>query len=495
MIRPSLDYTSKDFDALRDRLFNLIPSAFPQWTDRQVADFGNLLVEMFAFCGDVLGFYQDNQANESRWTTARLRRSMIAMAKMITYVPQGASAASTDLTIQLATPPVGHVDIAIGDTFKTLDAANPVTFQAVSSATIAAGSDPPTAVVTIENSEPAEDIVQSTDLPNQAYTLQQGPYLDGSLAISAADGSYALVDDFLTSTASDHHATVAVDENDKAKVVFGDGLRGSIPTGAITFDYKTGGGSAGNVVAGAIAKANNSYADNLGNPVSLSVTNLSRASGGLERQTVEGIRTGGPRSLRALTRTVGREDYEINALRVPGLARALMMSSDEKPSVLENNGELYLVPAGGGDASQALKDAVAAMITTTYPKTITFRVALFTASYLVVNIATRVHLTAGALPAVVGPAIRAALAAFFAITNADGAQNAEINFGYYLEGALAWSDVFNAIRDTTGVRKVDDGLGNLTMNGSASDLDVLQQQFPVLGTVTIVDAVTGQALP
>lgn len=494
-IQTSLDYTSKDFDALRDRLFNVIPSAFPGWTDRQVADFGNILVELFAFVGDVLGFYQDNQAQESRWTSARLRRSLLSMAKLIGYIPPGASAATADLTIQLSAPPIGSVIISAGDIFRTLDATNPIVFQALTAATIEAGADPPVATVAVENSSAAQDIVQSTDLPNQEYQLGEGPYLDDSLSITAADGAYAIVDDLLSSTGVDHHATVAVDENSKARVKFGDGIRGSIPTGTITFSYKTGGGSAGNVSPNTIKKPAKAYVDNFGNPVTVSVTNLAKAGGGFERQTVEGMRQGAPRSLRSLTRTVGREDYEINARRVKGVARALMLSADESPSILENNGALYLVPEGGGAASTATINDVRAMITTEYPKTITFQTSIYSVLYLPVNVSTRVHLVKGAVPGIVGPAVRKALAAFFAITNADGSQNGAIDFGYYLEGALAWSDVLNAIRDTPGVRKVDDGLGNLTLNLASEDVAVPLEQFPILGSVVIIDAVTGLALP
>jgi len=61
----SVDYTDKDFDALRARLIALIKSVFPDWTDFDVASFGNLLVELYAYVGDVLTFYQDNLARES----------------------------------------------------------------------------------------------------------------------------------------------------------------------------------------------------------------------------------------------------------------------------------------------------------------------------------------------------------------------------------------------------------------------------------------------
>ena len=78
----SVDYTDKDFDALRARLIALIKSVFPDWTDFDVASFGNLLVELYAYVGDVLTFYQDNLARESRLVTATQRKSVMALAKI-----------------------------------------------------------------------------------------------------------------------------------------------------------------------------------------------------------------------------------------------------------------------------------------------------------------------------------------------------------------------------------------------------------------------------
>ena len=48
------DLTSKDFDSLRQRLIALVQTVFPDWSDFEIANFGNLLIEMYAFVGDVL---------------------------------------------------------------------------------------------------------------------------------------------------------------------------------------------------------------------------------------------------------------------------------------------------------------------------------------------------------------------------------------------------------------------------------------------------------
>ena len=48
MLAQATDYTDKDFDSLRLRLQALVRSVFPTWTDFNVGNFGNLLIELYA---------------------------------------------------------------------------------------------------------------------------------------------------------------------------------------------------------------------------------------------------------------------------------------------------------------------------------------------------------------------------------------------------------------------------------------------------------------
>ena len=74
-------------NSLRLRLRNLVRSVFPEWTDFNVASFGNILVELYAFVGDVLAYYQDNQARESRIATATQRGETLTR-QLLTYSRQ-----------------------------------------------------------------------------------------------------------------------------------------------------------------------------------------------------------------------------------------------------------------------------------------------------------------------------------------------------------------------------------------------------------------------
>src|ERR1700694_5225033 len=105
LLAHAADYTDKDFDSLRLRLENLVRSVFPEWTDFNVANFGNILLELYAFVGDVLAFYQDSEAGESRIATATQRKNLIALTKLLGFRPSGARAATVDAVFTLAAVP------------------------------------------------------------------------------------------------------------------------------------------------------------------------------------------------------------------------------------------------------------------------------------------------------------------------------------------------------------------------------------------------------
>jgi hypothetical protein len=165
----SLDYTDKDFDSLRLRLQNLIRSVFPDWTDFNVASVGNILLELFAFVGDVLTFYQDNQARESRIITATQRKNIIALAKLLGFQLAGARAATADVQFTLGEPPAADVTLPAETVVRTQEVTDPVRFQLLAPVTIFKPADPPVATGAVENSEPQDKLFESTGFANQEF--------------------------------------------------------------------------------------------------------------------------------------------------------------------------------------------------------------------------------------------------------------------------------------------------------------------------------------
>jgi hypothetical protein len=505
LLGPSTNYTDKDFDALLARCQNLIATAFPEWTDQERANFGNILVNMFCFVGDVLTKYQDNQAAEAFIGRVTQRRNILALCKQIAYTPTGNTVAQVDVQLTATPAPTGTLTVPTRTKVRTEAITNPVVYETLADVIFPPGASGPI-TITAENAEQKSELFTPTNRANQEIKLRDRPYVDGSLVVTAGNGVYEVVSDFLDSAASDRHCVVVVDQNDRATVRFGNGINGAIPAGSITATYKIGGGTAGVVEANTLRKLAGTYTDSFGNAINVSVTNPSPSTIPADRQTVDEIRLAAPRSLRVLTRTVAREDYEINALRVPGIARALMLTSDQDPAIDENTGMLFIVPRGGGLPTQDMKDDVKTMVTVTYPNTLTFDVGVYDVNYLVVNIEAVVFLKPNVLAATAKANILTALAKAFAITPADASDEDDgtldgIDFGYNLRdadgnisGSIAWSDVFDVIRDAAGVRKIDPGPGGLLLNGVRDDLAIEPRQFPALGTVTLINGDTSAPL-
>ena len=497
----SVDYTDKDFDAIRQRLIALIGSAFPDWSDYSVASFGNVLLELYAFVGDVITFYLDAQARESRLATATQRKNVIALARTLGFKVQGARASTAKVALSLGAPPSATATIPAGTIVRTQEVTEPARFQLLASAVFAAGISPPTVIALVENSESHTQLFDARGLASLDVLLDRTPYLDGSVSVSAGNGAYAEVDSLLGSGPNDRHVLVLVDQNDRATLRFGNGVNGAPPSGTISVAYKTGGGAVGNVDANRLVVVEGSFTDANGRPVRVTATNPKPAERGTDRQTIASAKLLAPEGLRALTRSVAREDFEIHARAVAGVARALMLTSNEDPTIPENTGVLYVVPEGGGLPTPALKNVVLKQVTEVYPCTLTFQVSVQDPVYRPVDVVARIFLRQGATPGVVRDRVRASLAEMFRITSADGTPNASIDFGFNVRdadgnpaGEVAWSDVLDVIHDTEGVRKLGDGPFDLKLNGLPADVKLARKDFPALRAVTLIDGATGALL-
>src|SRR5688572_2318457 len=117
--RQVIDYLARDYNSFRKALLDLIPAKLPEWTDRSEADFGIALLELFAYMGDILSYYQDRIANEAFLNTAQERRSVINHLRLIGYEMAPASAASTTLNVIVGNNVIQPFEVRKGDQFAT----------------------------------------------------------------------------------------------------------------------------------------------------------------------------------------------------------------------------------------------------------------------------------------------------------------------------------------------------------------------------------------
>lgn len=82
---PDINYLAKDYASLRQLLLDRMALVMPDWKERHVPDIGIALVEILAYVGDHLSYYQDAVATEAYIDTARLRTSVRRHARLVDY--------------------------------------------------------------------------------------------------------------------------------------------------------------------------------------------------------------------------------------------------------------------------------------------------------------------------------------------------------------------------------------------------------------------------
>ncbi len=100
---PALDYLAKDYASFRQMLIDLVAQRNPSWTERSPADLGIALLELFAYEGDHLSYFQDAVANEAYLDTARQRASAKRHAKLVDYAMHDGRNAWTFVHLNVST--------------------------------------------------------------------------------------------------------------------------------------------------------------------------------------------------------------------------------------------------------------------------------------------------------------------------------------------------------------------------------------------------------
>lgn len=100
---PLLDYLAKDYASFRKLLLDLLPQLNPQFIERNPSDMGIALVELLAYTGDYLSYFQDAVANEAYLETLRQRISARRHTKLVDYRMHDGRNAWTYVHIAVAT--------------------------------------------------------------------------------------------------------------------------------------------------------------------------------------------------------------------------------------------------------------------------------------------------------------------------------------------------------------------------------------------------------
>lgn len=382
--RPFVDYMARDYDSLLRAMRDLIPQVLPEWRDfSNEADFGNVLLQLFAHMGDILSYYQDRVADESFLATARTRRSVIEHLRLIGYELRTATPASAALAVSVPATVNERVTVNPGDAFASSSRPDQpsIRFEYLGSAPLtidfgALKADPTTRLKVFgpggrgisvqEGRLHRNELVGVSDgSPNQRMPIvhprlilrppgpspQAADDLRVVTQIAGEVAAWTRRDSLAFSQSDQRDYVVEVDADDRATLVFGDGAFGGIPPrdAQIRATYRVGGGQVGNVPAQAINTiVNGPDLARLG----ARVFNPDPATGGADREDMAGAARLAPSVFRSMRRAVTAADYEALALSFRGVGKVRAVPTGW------NQVTLYVAPEGGGAVSDVLEEGL-----------------------------------------------------------------------------------------------------------------------------------------
>ena len=102
-----IKYINQDFNSLKQELVNYAKTYFPDsYNDFSPSSPGNMFIEMAAYVGDVLSFYQNTQVQETLIQYAKEKENLYTLAYMLGYRPKVTNAATVDVDFYQILPAI-----------------------------------------------------------------------------------------------------------------------------------------------------------------------------------------------------------------------------------------------------------------------------------------------------------------------------------------------------------------------------------------------------
>ena len=268
-----IDYTSRDYDSIREAMIAKLKEKIPEYTDTSETDMGIVLLECLAVGADIVSFYQDTQANETMLATCEQRKSALNWCNILGYTPQHTTPARVYQVFELQTSSSLSTIIPKGTVVKTVptETVSAIKFTTEEDLEIPAGSTGIEKdssgnylykVSAIHGSQVSNEVLgTSTGAKNQSFLLSYYPVVFDSVVLQVKEDdsdtwtTWTRVDNFADSNYQSNHYTLSILNNNQAQVTFGDGNTGKIPAtynSGIRVSYICGGGTGGNVSADTI---------------------------------------------------------------------------------------------------------------------------------------------------------------------------------------------------------------------------------------------------
>ena len=353
LTNPWVRYIDRTYQQIKDRVITVLQYFVPEITDHTESNLWIKMIGIWAGLTEHLNYYIDNAAREVFLPMMRQRVSALKMAQTFDYRVKSANSASVDVTFYLNEESVNNTIIPVG---TMLAAEDGMPFRTITSCIIVGGEKEGKAQAVQQTSVISAILGVSNGSINQQYRVGLR-VADRFVDIHVGPLLWEFVETFAYSNPNNLHFTTFSNERDETIVKFGDGINGKAPEAGsnILADFYETIGSAGNIAAGSIQTIVSTLTvpnGVSGSPVVVTVNNLKQSSGGTDIESLADLQKKLPLSIRTLNRAVTFDDYRAIAMLVQGVKDARIGFKCGKTV------DVYIIPEGGGTASQTLLDMV-----------------------------------------------------------------------------------------------------------------------------------------
>lgn len=339
--RPSLiNFAATDFLSLRDSLIDYAKTVYSDDYKYFVeSDLGMMFLELTAYMGAVMSMKADMLANENFLATAKQRSSIKKLLELIGVRMRGPLSSAADVKLVFDSDVDGQ---RIQPNGRVITVNSPedggnlsfTLYKVVNGLVDTVNDDGDILLSKSESDDGAGKIYSNFVIQEGALVdeqgefaategiktikLSQGPVVEGSIGVyvtspnADTQGAYTEVPSvYYASGSSDKIFEVVYDDQYNATVVFGDGSVGISPEDTASFrvEYRVGGGTRGNLEKDVI----NTSIGTSPSRIPGTLTNVSKATGGANAETVEHAKKYAPLTFRRQDRLVTLEDYSVFA--------------------------------------------------------------------------------------------------------------------------------------------------------------------------------------
>lgn len=319
---PGFDFASRDYENIRRDILSRATRVLPEWTDRDPGDFTMLLVDLWAYMGDITHYYIDRAAGEAFIETASQRESVLALANLFDYTPRTRTAARS--TVYISNSSSGSVTIPQGTVLTADGETTDLEFFSTYEITIPPGQQGSVICSEGELIKNQTLVSNATGQIGQIYTINADNVIPSTVEVYVYEDnetpykwtSFSNINLIPTGTSG---FSTYVDTEGKTRVVFGNRISGRVPPAGvkITVNYQTTNGSDGNIGSNKIKAFKSTQ------PVGVAIDSSTTAVGGSSGESLESIKRSIKSAIKTQSRAVTLSDYVALAVQLSGVYKAV----------------------------------------------------------------------------------------------------------------------------------------------------------------------------